>query len=153
MAVLRLVLERHQAGEAEPGHRQAADDRIHAIAERFLNSKSVEAPVIFEKNGYFYLFVAFDLCCRGASSTYRIMVGRSKTITGPYVDRSGAAMTAGGGTEILASHDAVHGPGHPAVLADGSQTVLAYHYYTPANDARLGINLLNWDSSNWPYVY
>ncbi|MEU8243844.1 arabinan endo-1,5-alpha-L-arabinosidase [Actinoplanes missouriensis] len=130
-----------------------ADGKLYSIAERFTNSKSIEAPVIVERNGYFYLFVAFDFCCKGASSTYRIMVGRSKSITGPYADRAGVAMTAGGGSEILASHDAVHGPGHPAVFRDGSQTVLAYHYYQANGDAKLGINLLGWDSSGWPYVY
>jgi arabinan endo-1,5-alpha-L-arabinosidase len=130
-----------------------ADNTLHHLAERFVNSKSVEAPHIHYRNGYYYLFVAFDLCCKGASSTYRTMVGRSKTITGPYKDRAGTLMTAGGGTEILASHDAVYGPGHPAVFSDGTQDVLVYHYYTATGDARLGINLLTWSSSGWPTVY
>jgi arabinan endo-1,5-alpha-L-arabinosidase len=130
-----------------------ADSTMYAVAERFTNSKSIEAPYIYHHGNYYYLFVSFDFCCRGASSTYRIMVGRSTSVTGPYVDRAGTTMTAGGGTEILASHDSIHGPGHPAVFADGSQDVLVYHYYTNAGDARLGINLLGWDSSAWPYVY
>jgi arabinan endo-1,5-alpha-L-arabinosidase len=130
-----------------------ADGTMYSVAERFTNSKSIEAPYIYHHGGYYYLFVSFDFCCRGASSTYRIMVGRSTSVTGPYVDRAGTAMTAGGGTEILASHDSIHGPGHPAVFADGSQDVLVYHYYTDAGDARLGINLLGWDSAAWPYVY
>ncbi|WP_328474160.1 arabinan endo-1,5-alpha-L-arabinosidase [Actinoplanes sp. NBC_00393] len=136
-----------------PSTGKRADSTIHHLAERFVNSKSVEAPVIFYRGGYYYLFVAFDFCCRGASSTYRIMVGRSRSVTGPYVDRAGTAMTAGGGTEILASHDAIFGPGHPAVLADTDADVLVYHYYTSSGAARLGINLLGWDSSAWPYVY
>jgi arabinan endo-1,5-alpha-L-arabinosidase len=136
-----------------PSTGKRADSTIHAIAERFVNSKSVEAPHIYYRNGYYYLFVAFDLCCKGASSTYRTMVGRSTSITGPYKDRAGTLMTAGGGTEILASHDAVYGPGHPAVFRDGTQDVLVYHYYTAAGDARLGINLLSWSSSGWPTVY
>ncbi|WP_045746299.1 arabinan endo-1,5-alpha-L-arabinosidase [Actinoplanes rectilineatus] len=136
-----------------PSTGKTANSTIVAVAERFTNSKSIEAPVIVQRGGYYYLFVAFDLCCKGASSTYRIMVGRAKSVTGPYLDRAGTAMTAGGGTEILASHDAIHGPGHPAVFQDGDQTVLAYHFYTAAGDAKLGINLLGWDSSAWPYVY
>ncbi|WP_328466540.1 arabinan endo-1,5-alpha-L-arabinosidase [Actinoplanes sp. NBC_00393] len=136
-----------------PSTGKRADSTIHHLAERFVNSKSVEAPHIYYRGGYYYLFVAFDFCCKGASSTYRTMVGRSKSITGPYVDRAGTAMTAGGGTEILASHDAVHGPGHPAVFGDTDADVLVYHYYTAAGDARLGINLLRWDSSAWPVVY
>ncbi|GIF37427.1 arabinan endo-1,5-alpha-L-arabinosidase [Actinoplanes xinjiangensis] len=136
-----------------PSTGKRADSAIHHLAERFVNSKSVEAPHIYHRNGYYYLFAAFDLCCKGASSTYRTVVGRSTSITGPYKDRAGTLMTAGGGTEILASHDAVHGPGHPAVFQDGAQDVLVYHYYTPAGDARLGINLLSWSSSGWPTVY
>lgn len=136
-----------------PSSGKRADNTLINLAERFVNSKSVEAPFIYAHGGYYYLFVAFDLCCRGASSTYRIMVGRSRNITGPYVDQAGVAMTAGGGTEILAGHDSIHGPGHPAVLGDTDADVLVYHYYTNAGDARLGINLLGWSSSAWPYVY
>ncbi|GAB7040060.1 MULTISPECIES: arabinan endo-1,5-alpha-L-arabinosidase [Catenuloplanes] len=135
------------------GLRTPTDTAVRPLAERFVNSKSVEAPFVYKRGGYYYLFVAFDLCCRGASSTYRTMVGRAKSITGPYVDRNGTPMTAGGGTEIMATHDAVHGPGHPAVLRDGDQDVLIYHYYTPAGDAKLGINLLRWDSAGWPAAY
>lgn len=130
-----------------------ADSTLHNIAERFTNSKSVEAPVIHYRNGYYYLFMSFDFCCRGASSTYRTMVARSTSVTGPYRDRAGTLTTAGGGTEILASHDAVHGPGHPAVLTDTDADVLVYHYYNSSGTAKLGINLLGWDSSAWPYVY
>ncbi|MEV4423439.1 arabinan endo-1,5-alpha-L-arabinosidase [Patulibacter sp. NPDC049589] len=136
-----------------PSTGKRADSTIHNLAERFVNSKSIEAPFVFYRGGYYYLFASFDFCCQGASSTYRTMVGRSRSITGPYLDRAGTAMTAGGGTEILASHDAVHGPGHPAVLGDTDADVLVYHYYTASGDARLGINLLRWDSSAWPVVY
>ncbi|GAA2499683.1 arabinan endo-1,5-alpha-L-arabinosidase [Winogradskya humida] len=136
-----------------PSSGKRADTTIRSIAERFTTDKAIEAPYVYEHGGYYYLFVAFDACCKGAASTYRTMVGRSKTITGPYVDRAGTAMTAGGGTEILASHGSVYGPGHPAVFADGTDSVLVYHYYTAAGDARLGINLLGFDSSAWPYAF
>ncbi|GGN18512.1 arabinan endo-1,5-alpha-L-arabinosidase [Actinoplanes campanulatus] len=130
-----------------------ADSTMYNIAERFTNSKSVEAPFIHYRNGYYYLFMSFDFCCQGASSTYRTMVARSTSITGPYKDRAGALTTAGGGTEILASHDSIHGPGHPAVMTDSDADVLIYHYYNSSGAARLGINLLSWSSSGWPTVY
>jgi arabinan endo-1,5-alpha-L-arabinosidase len=136
-----------------PSSGKRADSAMYNIAERFVNSRSVEAPYVYYKNGYYYLFVSFDFCCQGASSTYRTMVGRSKTITGPYLDKAGTRLTAGGGTQILATHDGIYGPGHPAVITDGTQDVLVYHYYTASNAAQLGINLLAWDSSGWPYVY
>ncbi|GAA1876295.1 family 43 glycosylhydrolase [Myceligenerans crystallogenes] len=113
---------------------------------------AIEAPTIHYKNGYYYLFVSFDLCCRGADSTYRVMAGRSTSITGPYVDKNGVAMTSGGGSEILAGHGSVHGPGHQTVLADSDADVLFYHYYNDAGTAQIGINLLRYDNG-WPSVY
>jgi len=62
-------------------------------------------------------------------------------------------MTAGGGTEVLAGHGAIHGPGHQAVLADGDQDVLIYHYYADNGASLLGINLLGYDTAGWPFVF
>ncbi|RIE17051.1 hypothetical protein SMC1_03610 [Candidatus Cryosericum septentrionale] len=55
-------------------------------------------PYIIYRNGYYYLFVPFDFCCRGIHSTYKIMVGRSWNITGQYVDKNGIDMIEGGGS-------------------------------------------------------
>ena len=112
---------------------------------------AIEAPYLVPRNGYYYLFVAFDFCCRGTSSTYRVMVGRSTSITGPYMDRNGVAMTSGGGTEILATHGNIHGPGHPAVMQDSDGWLLVYHYYT-SSGSRLGVNLIDW-GDGWPRLF
>ncbi|HYN93912.1 MAG TPA: family 43 glycosylhydrolase [Pilimelia sp.] len=112
----------------------------------------IEAPTIVRRGNFYYLFVSFDRCCQGTSSTYRIMVGRSSSVTGPYVDRAGRAMTSGGGTQILARHGSIVGPGHQAVLEDTDGYVLFYHYYL-SSGSRLGINLLGWDNAGWPFVY
>ncbi|WP_166435910.1 family 43 glycosylhydrolase [Cellulomonas shaoxiangyii] len=122
---------------------------LHSLATR---SAGLEAPDILYRDGWYYLFVSFDACCRGADSTYRVAVGRSASITGPYVDRAGTRMTSGGGTEILAGRGSVNGPGHSATLRDTDGDVLFYHWYTDAGDSRLGINLLGWDSAGWPFV-
>ncbi|WP_410573816.1 arabinan endo-1,5-alpha-L-arabinosidase [Amycolatopsis sp. cmx-4-61] len=113
---------------------------------------AIEAPFIVKRGQYYYQYVSFDLCCRGAASTYRVMVGRSTSITGPYADRSGVPMTSGGGTEILAGHGSVHGPGHEAVLADNDGDLLVYHYYADNGTSRLGINRLTYDAAGWPVV-
>ncbi|CAM3347012.1 arabinan endo-1,5-alpha-L-arabinosidase [Kibdelosporangium persicum] len=128
-----------------------ADSTIRSIAGR--NGGAIEAPVIVKRGSYYYQYVSFDYCCRGASSTYRVMVGRSTSVTGPYHDRNGTAMTSGGGTEILAGHGSVHGPGHQAVIADSDSDILVYHYYANNGAALLGINLLAYDSAGWPYVH
>jgi len=124
---------------------------IYNLATRTTNSGSVEAPYIVYRQGWYYLFSSFDFCCRGTSSTYRTMVGRSQSITGPYVDKNGTALTSGGGTEVVATHDGIYGPGHPALLFDSDATVLIYHYYV-SSGSRLGINLVSW-SGGWPAIY
>jgi arabinan endo-1,5-alpha-L-arabinosidase len=113
---------------------------------------AVEAPFITKKGNFYYLWVSFDKCCQGAASTYRVMVGRSNSITGPYVDKAGKQMMQGGGTEIMASHGNIHGPGHNAVFTDNDADVLVYHYYDNAGTALLGINLLRYDNG-WPVAY
>jgi arabinan endo-1,5-alpha-L-arabinosidase len=133
------------------GKQHTGDRTLYAIARRPSNGGAVEAPFIVERNGLFYLFVSFDLCCRGTSSTYRVMVGRSAAITGPYTDRAGVALTNGGGTEIMATHGSIVGPGHEAVLQDTDNWLLVYHYYT-STGSRLGINFLDW-SDGWPRAF
>ncbi|ASU57614.1 arabinan endo-1,5-alpha-L-arabinosidase [Nocardiopsis dassonvillei] len=135
----------------DPATGKRGDRVLHSIAGR--GGDAVEAPTLFQRDGWYYLFVSFDLCCRGADSTYRIMVGRSTSITGPYRDRAGRAMTAGGGTEVLSGHGGVHGPGHQDVFADTDHDILAYHYYADDGTALLGVNWLGWDSAGWPYVH
>ena len=75
------------------------------------NWQAIEAPFIIHHGKYFYLFVSFDLCCRGTRSTYRIMVGRSRKATGPYLDADGKQMIDGGGTQVLAGNSRWLGPG------------------------------------------
>lgn len=113
---------------------------------------AIEAPFIFKRGSYYYQYVSFDRCCQGASSTYRVMVGRSTSVTGPYYDRNGVNMNSGGGTQILASHGGIHGPGHQAVLADTDGDLLVYHYYTDSGASLLGINRLVYDAAGWPSV-
>ncbi|KAF3348835.1 Inositol 2-dehydrogenase [Verticillium dahliae VDG2] len=132
------------------GKRMGSD--FHSLASRPANGGAVEAPVIVYRNGYYFLWVSFDSCCKGAASTYRIMVGRSKSITGPYVDKAGKQMMQGGGTQMMSSHGTTHGPGHNAVLADGDGDVFLYHYYRNDGVAQIGINRLRY-TNGWPVVF
>ncbi len=135
------------------GRRSTTDTAVRALATRTTANGAVEAPFVYQHAGYSYLFVSFDVCCQGASSTYRVMVGRSTSVTGPYTDRNGTALTAGGGTQVLAGHGSIHGPGHQAVLADTDGDVLVYHYYANSGASFLGINRLGWDAAGWPFVH
>lgn len=101
---------------------------------------------------YYYLFVSFDACCRGADSTYRVMVGRSKDVTGPYLDRDGIPMLRGGGTQVTFPTARWRGPGHNAVLRDDGAEYIVYHAYDVENVgvSDLRVAPLAWDAGGWP---
>lgn len=114
----------------------------------------IEGSFIYPHGGYYYLFASTDNCCNGNASTYRIVVGRSTSITGPYTDRGGMALTEGGGTILLSAHGNINGPGGESVLKDTDGDILIYHYYDGNNNGypALGINVLGWTSDGWPYI-
>ena len=113
---------------------------------------AIQASALAEHGGFAYLFSSFDSCCQGADSTHKIMVGRADDVTGPYLDRSGAALLDGGGTLLLESDDRWRGPGSNDVLVDGNRIYNVYHAYDAANGGRptLRISSLIWDEAGWP---
>jgi len=114
----------------------------------------IEAPFIISKNGYYYLFVSFDFCCRGLQSTYKIAVGRAEQITGLYFDRDGKDMLVGGGTIVLEGSDKYAGVGHNAVLQEGDKDWLVFHAYNVKRSgmAVLQIRPIIWTEDGWPTV-
>lgn len=73
---------------------------------------SCEAPEMIYKDGWYYLLATHGTCCDGANSTYNIIVGRSKSPTGPYYDNVGRDMIHGGGKLVLATEKRLIGAGH-----------------------------------------
>jgi arabinan endo-1,5-alpha-L-arabinosidase len=127
---------------------------LYDLATRFENSRSVEAPFIIRKGDYYYLFVSFDFCCRGVESTYRVMVGRSEVVTGPYVDQDGKPMLEGGGTQVTFPTSRWRGPGHNAILQENGEEKIVYHAYDATLNGipTLRIQTLEWDDDGWPSV-
>lgn len=113
---------------------------------------AVEAPHLFYHDGYYFLFESVDSCCQGSQSTYKIMVGRSTDVTGPYLDQSGVLLSAGGGTLLLKGGVRWRGPGHNAILQDGSRYLNIYHSYDADRGGvpTLRISELTWSEDNWP---
>jgi arabinan endo-1,5-alpha-L-arabinosidase len=111
-------------------------------------------PAVVNGTQYYYYFASINGCCAGTTSTYRIVVGRATSPTGPYLDRGGLDLKNGGGTILLSSHGNIFGPGGQSVLKVGSTPVLVYHYYDGnANGVpKLGINNLSFDAAGWPRV-
>ena len=61
----------------------------------------VEAPFLYAHGGWYYLFLNWYACCRGAESTYEIRVGRATSVSGPYYDAAGQDLRTQGGTLLL----------------------------------------------------
>jgi arabinan endo-1,5-alpha-L-arabinosidase len=128
-----------------------ANAKRYRLAARPVAPGAIEAPFIRETGGWFYLYVSFDFCCRGAESTYRIMVGRSRQITGPYLDEKRVPMLDGGGTQLLASAGHEHGPGGESVVPTTAGDRLVFHFYDDNGTPTLGTRLLAY-RGGWPSV-
>ena len=131
----------------------AAGAQILPLVDRKIQHNPVEGPSIIRNGDYYYLFAAFDYCCRGVESDYRVVVGRSKTITGPYLDKDGVSLLQGGGTEVLRGYNEFQGTGHPDVYSWGGVDYFVNHYYdtTSGGTPRLNVRTLSW-SGGWPTV-
>jgi hypothetical protein len=136
------------------GKRISTNSPITKVADNGTTffSNTTEGSCLYQRSGYYYLFVNFGGCCSGVDSTYNIRVGRSASPTGPFLDRSGVDMTNGGGTMVLESTGRFIGPGHTGILNENGTNWFSYHYYD-ANDngwSKLGLGRLEWTADGWP---
>src|ERR1700722_18114633 len=114
--------------------------------------QAVEAPFVVRHGDYFYLFVSFDLCCRGTKSSYKKMIGRARAVTGPYVDAEGTPMLDGGGTALLLGNSRWFGPGGESVLRQKDEEIIVFHAYEgTTGHAYLQISTIAW-IDGWPKV-
>jgi len=116
------------------------------------NWQAIEAPFIVHHGRYFYLFVSFDLCCRGTHSTYKTMVGRSRKITGPYIDENGTPMLDGGGSAVLLGNDRWIGPGGESLRQTPEGDIIVFHAYDATNGHPfMQLSTIDW-RGGWPHV-
>ncbi|WP_406248690.1 arabinan endo-1,5-alpha-L-arabinosidase [Microbacterium sp. M] len=132
-----------------PSGLRADESEPVTIADRGLAENAIEAPYIVPRDGAFYLFASRGFCCRGADSTYEVIVGRSDAVTGPYLDADGGALLDDGGTPVLTSEGDRIGPGGQSVWDD----MLAFHFYDGASGGipTLGLLPITW-RDGWPEV-
>jgi len=137
------------------GLRLGSNSTLYNIAARGAGEEgSFIYPYVVSGVQYYFYFASINVCCSGTASTYRIIVGRSTSPTGPFLDRGGLDLVNGGGTILLSSHSNIYGPGGEGVTTVGTQPVLVYHYYdgNVGGTPTLGLNNLYFDSSGWPYI-
>lgn len=113
---------------------------------------SIEAAAILDRHGYYYLFLNWGKCCRGLESTYEIRVGRSREITGPYLDADGKELATGGGTLLAGFGQDEVGPGHPCFIEENGAVRMFFHFYDRKRRGfpNLGSHVLGWTDDHWP---
>ena len=120
---------------------------------KYAGTNAIEAPFIFKHGGLYYLFVSWDYCCRGSKSNYRVAVGRSRNVAGPYLDRDGKDMRYGGGTLFLeGDKKTFEAAGHCAAYTFGDEDIFVCHGYSIAHK---GASILyqapiKWTTDGWP---
>ena len=128
------------------GTLSTADSKLYSLAtrERPENAapappglppdwEAVEAPFIIHHGHYYYLFVSWDLCCRGTKSNYR-------------------SMAAGGGTQVLTPNQRWLGPGGESLYVGKDQTIMVFHAYdAQTGKPALQISTIGW-KNEWPLV-
>jgi arabinan endo-1,5-alpha-L-arabinosidase len=101
-----------------------------------------EASDMMYHDGWYYLLATHGSCCRGADSGYNIRMGRSRKVTGPYLDAEGIDMIQGGGKLLIGSGGRVIGPGHFGLL-DLGQGVQKFSMHWEADLDRGGASVLD----------
>ncbi|MGA7712395.1 MAG: arabinan endo-1,5-alpha-L-arabinosidase [Rhizomicrobium sp.] len=131
--------------------------QLSSLARRPVNGDTpdaIEGAVAIEREGYYYLFVSFDFCCRGADSNYWTVVGRSRNVSGPYGDNNRYDMIDGNGLTVLKAEKGARwrGPGGCSILRDPGQDYIVYHAYDARRDGTptLRIAPLIWSADGWP---
>ena len=151
--------------DPKSGRLAAEDTKLYSLARRQrpdhpppdppglpANWQAIEAPFIVRHDNHYYLFVSFDLCCRGVKSSYKTMVGRSPQVTGPYTDAAGKSMMDGGGTLLLAGNGRWIGPGGESVLQQKDGDIMVFHAYDgKTGRPSLEISSIGW-SNGWPHA-
>ncbi|PWY82165.1 endo-alpha-1,5-arabinanase precursor [Aspergillus heteromorphus CBS 117.55] len=143
--------------------KKSSGDSAYNIAYNATTDHSEEGSYMYEYDDYYYLFFSSGACCDynvdlpSPGEEYKIMVCRSKSATGDFVDKDGTACAESGGTPVLESHGTTYGPGGQGIFDDPTEGVIIYYHYINTDigyaddDKQFGWNKLTW-TDGWPSV-
>jgi arabinan endo-1,5-alpha-L-arabinosidase len=136
--------------DPQTGKRTEPDSKPFSIA----HNESIEASYLCRHDDYYYLFVNWGGCCAGPKSTYNIRIGRSKSVTGPFLDKAGVDMLHSGGSLFLATTNGpLIGPGHAGTLNAQGKDWFTSDFegdLRMGGKATLAIMPLSWNADGWP---
>ena len=134
-----------------------ADGKL--VLKKQVCGRAFEGTNIYKKGKYYYLFASINNCCDGINSRYKVVVGRSEKLLGPYVDRKGKDMLDNSRELVLEGDgETFFGPGHNSIIIpdDAGTDWMIYHSYVKENGAvggRLGmLDRIVWSADGWPTI-
>lgn len=155
LKAVKMTKDMAKFSQPEEWHTIARRPTAQKPYEYGLQDSQVEGAFVYKHGDYYYLFASFDMCCRGVNSNYHVVVGRSKSVTGPYVDKAGYDMIDGNGTDIAIGDGVKYAAlGHNSVYKIDGKEYFVAHGYSIADDgaSKLIITELKWDANGWPVV-
>ena len=116
-------------------------------------ARNCEASIMMYRDGWYYLLGTHGTCCDGVNSTYNIVVGRSRSVNGPFIDNVGRSMIQGGGKMVIATEGRLVGPGHfGRYVEEEGVEKMSFHWEADMDQSGrsvLGIRPLLW-KDGWP---
>lgn len=153
LKIVKLEDDLKTLAEPQEWYPISSRKRSPGIPDADAGDAAIEGPFIFKKGEFYYQFLSWDYCCRGEESTYKLVVGRSKNVTGPYVDKEGKPLNEGGGSLVIEGNKNWYGVGHNSIyLFDGKDYTFMHGY--DASDKglpKLIVKEVNWENG-WPVV-
>ncbi|KAL4938598.1 hypothetical protein BDV06DRAFT_231655 [Aspergillus oleicola] len=148
--------------KVEPG-RSGAGPSLSNLAYNATGNHHIEGAFMFKHQEWFFLLFSsgkangYEKNMLAQGEEYRIVMCRSKSSEGDFVDKAGKSCLKSGGTTLLASHENIYGPGGQGVFEDKEYGHVLYYHYADKNigmsrfQYQLGWNRLEWKES-WPIV-
>jgi arabinan endo-1,5-alpha-L-arabinosidase len=154
MKLVKLNSDLASVAQPEQWYTIARRPRAFSAPDSSAGNAAIEAPFIFKKGPYYYLFVSWDYCCRGEKSDYKVVAGRSEKVMGPYLDKNGVSLAQNGGSLVVQGDNKEwYGAGHNSTYTFDGKDYIIYHGYDAKDRGRskLIIRELAWENG-WPVV-
>lgn len=124
---------------------------------RQIAGTAYEGSYILKRDGWYYLFASVGTCCEGLKSTYQTVVGRSRSLCGPYLNRAGESMMDNCHEVLLSGDDKVKGSGHDSQIVqdDAGADWILYHGFDvsePKAGRKVYLDRVWWDDEQWPHI-
>lgn len=114
-----------------------------------------EGTYIHKRDGYYYLFASIGTCCEGIRSTYTTVVGRSKSLFGPYLNKKGELMMDNKYEVLIGKNKQFVGTGHNSeIVTDDYGTDWIMYHAVKVDEPHgrvLMLDKVEW-KDGWPVV-